>query len=149
MIQPCSILVVKARPTSTEAMTSQRVCPPSIAFHRAAAASTMSMVRMASGLLNRNISAATGVRASAAAARMAATSPAHRRTTRWRVTTATTPARASGARMAHDENPKIRAEISWTQNAAGGLSTVMNEPGSSEPKKNAFQLTVPDFTAAA
>jgi hypothetical protein len=29
------------------------------------------------------------------------------------------------------------------------LSTVMKEPGSSEPKKKAFQLMVPLFTAAA
>ena len=47
------------------------------------------------------------------------------------------------------ENPKTRPESSMTQRAAGGLSTVMKEPGSSEPKKNAFQLSVPLFTAAA
>ena len=47
------------------------------------------------------------------------------------------------------EKPKIRPESSMTHRAAGGLSTVMKEPGSSEPKKNAFQLSVPLFTAAA
>ena len=36
-----------------------------------------------------------------------------------------------------------------TQRDAGGLSTVMNEDWSSDPKKNAFQLSVPLFTAAA
>jgi len=47
------------------------------------------------------------------------------------------------------ENPKIRPEISMTQSDAGGLSTVMKEDRSSEPKKKAFQLSVPLFTAAA
>ena len=47
------------------------------------------------------------------------------------------------------EKPKIRPEISMTQREAGGLSTVMNDDGSSEPKKKAFQLSVPLFTAAA
>ena len=47
------------------------------------------------------------------------------------------------------EKPKILPESSITHSAAGGLSTVMNDPGSSEPKKNAFQLSVPLFTAAA
>ena len=45
------------------------------------------------------------------------------------------------------EEPKIRPESSMTQYAAGGLSTVLKEPGSSEPKKKAFQST-PLFTTA-
>ena len=59
------------------------------------------------------------------------------------------PARASGSSMDQLEKPKIRPESSITHREAGGLSTVMKEPGSSEPKKKAFQLSVPLFTAAA
>ena len=51
--------------------------------------------------------------------------------------------------MLSDEKPKSRPDSSMTHRAAGGLSTVMNEPGSREPKKNAFQLSVPLLTAAA
>ena len=47
------------------------------------------------------------------------------------------------------EKPKRRPERAMSHNAAGGLSTVMNEPGSSDPKKKAFQLTVALLTAAA
>jgi len=36
------------------------------------------------------------------------------------------------------EKPKIRDDSSISHSEAGGLSTVMNEPGSSDPKKNAF-----------
>ena len=46
-------------------------------------------------------------------------------------------------------NPKIRPESSITQSEAGDLSTVMKLDESSEPKKNAFQLFVPAWTAAA
>jgi hypothetical protein len=72
------------------------------------------------------------------------------RRVRWcTIATVATPARASGTSRLHDEYPKSRTEMACTQNAAGGLSTVMNEPGSSDPKKNAFQLTLPLLTAAA
>ena len=45
-------------------------------------------------------------------------------------------------------NPNRRAESSITQRAAGGLSTVMKLAASEEPKKKAFQLFVPAWTAA-
>ena len=60
-----------------------------------------------------------------------------------------TPAAASGSSMLQELKPKRRAERSITHRAAGGLSTVMNEPGSMDPKKNAFQLLDPARTAAA
>ncbi len=63
--------------------------------------------------------------------------------------TVATPARASGSSMLQLENPKIRPDSSMTQSAAGGLSTVMKDPGSNDPKKKAFQLSVPLLTAAA
>ena len=39
--------------------------------------------------------------------------------------------------------PKIRPDSPITQSAAGGLSTVMELPASSDPKNQAFQLLVP------
>jgi hypothetical protein len=47
------------------------------------------------------------------------------------------------------ENPNTRDEISISHNDAGGLSTVMWLAVSSEPNRNAFQLWVPAWTAAA
>ena len=60
-----------------------------------------------------------------------------------------TPSRAWGTRRLHEFRPKIRAEISITHSEAGGLSTVMKFEASEEPKKKAFQLFVPAWTAAA
>jgi hypothetical protein len=51
--------------------------------------------------------------------------------------------------MAKLENPSTRAESPISHNDSGGLSTVMNEPGSSAPKNHAFQLTDPARAAAA
>ena len=91
---------------------------------------------------------ATGVRAKARADRWAAVSPAQR-LTRWcRIRTEATPAAASGSSIDQELKPKSRPDRAWTQMAAGGLSTVMKLPGSIEPKKKAFQLTVADLTAA-
>ena len=42
----------------------------------------------------------------------------------------------------------MRAERSITQSEKGGLSTVMKLDESNDPKKNAFQLLVPAWTAA-
>ena len=49
--------------------------------------------------------------------------------------------------MLHEFTPKMRAEMSMTHSDAGALSTVIEFPASSEPKKNAFQLFVPACTA--
>ncbi len=59
-----------------------------------------------------------------------------------------TPSSAWGTRTLHEFRPKTRADSSMTQSAAGGLSTVMKFDESKEPKKNAFQLLVPAWTAA-
>ncbi len=99
-------------------------------------------------MLNRNINAATGVNAITAAAIKPAPAEAHRRTVAYSTATVATPSRAWGTRMLHDERPKMRADISMTHSAAGGLSTVMKFDESDEPKKNAFQLLVPAWTAA-
>src|SRR5207302_8660585 len=64
---------------------------------------------MASGLLNRNINAATGVRAMTAPARRLAASPNHRFTAAERSPTAATPSMACGRRMLQLLTPNTRA----------------------------------------
>ena len=59
-----------------------------------------------------------------------------------------TPSSACGTRMLHALTPKSRADSSITHSDAGALSTVMKFDASNEPKKNAFQLFVPAWTAA-
>ena len=71
-------------------------------------------------------------------------SPAQRCTRRCRISTEATPAAASGSSIDHELKPKMRPDRACTHRAAGGLSTVMKLPGSIEPKKKAFQLTVAD-----
>src|SRR6202142_532515 len=103
----------------------------------------------ASGLSKRNISTAAGVSASAAPAARPAAELATRRTVLYSNPTAAIPSRACGTSSDQELNPKIRPESSITHSDAGGLSTVIELPASSEPKKNAFQLLVPACTAAA
>ena len=50
--------------------------------------------------------------------------------------------------MLHELTPKTRAESSMIHSETGGLSTVMKLEESNEPKKNAFQLFAPAWTAA-
>ena len=50
--------------------------------------------------------------------------------------------------MLHELTPNSRADSPMTHSEAGGLSTVMKFAASDEPKKNAFQLFVPAWTAA-
>jgi hypothetical protein len=56
---------------------------------------------------------------------------------------------ACGTSRLHELNPKIRALSVMTQSAAGGLSTVIALPESSEPNSHAVQDCVPACTAAA
>ena len=113
------------------------------------AASTIRKVIIASGSLNRNISTATGVSASAAPAMKPAAGPNQRRTVRNSNQTEPTPISACGTSIDQELKPKIRPAISIGHRNAGGLSTVMKLDESNEPKKNAFQLFVPACTAAA
>ena len=103
----------------------------------------------ASGLSNRNISTAAGVSASTAPASSPAAGPAHRRTAPYSRPTEATPINACGTSKLHDENPKSRAEAVITHIAAGGLSTVIALPESSEPNSHALSERVPACTAAA
>ncbi len=109
----------------------------------------MTSTSSASGLLKRNIRVATGVSASTAPAMIAAAGPDQRRTVAYSTPTQATPSRACGTSMLHELKPKRRPDSSITHSEAGVLSTVMKLPESSEPNRNAFQLFVPAWTAAA
>ena len=113
------------------------------------AATTISSVISASGLLKRNISAATGVIASRPPASRPAQCPNQRLTVACSSQTASTPSIACGASIDQELKPNSRPAISIGHSEAGGLSTVMKLAESNEPKKNAFQLFVPACTAAA
>ncbi len=109
----------------------------------------------ASGLLNRNISAATGVVASTAPASSAPPAAtrgpqgaSERRTVACSTATVATPISAWGTRMLQEFTPNIRAARSIGHSASGVLSTVMKFDASEEPKKIAFQLCEPTWTAA-
>src|SRR5258708_2975630 len=144
----CRYLVRKARPTTAAASSSQRVRPVWSDRTTAHADTTSRNVSSASGLLNRNIRTATGVRAITAAAATAATAPADRRTASATSATLATPSSASGSSMLHELNPRIRPDSAISHSDAGGLSTVMKPPASNAPKKNALQPSVPAATAA-
>ena len=60
-----------------------------------------------------------------------------------------TPSAAWGSSRFQEFKPNARADNSITHRDAGVLSTVMKLPTSSDPKKNAFQLLVPAWTAEA
>lgn len=98
---------------------------------------------------NRNISAATGVDASAAPAISPAAGPLQRRTAPYSSPTDATPINACGNSSENEPNPSSRPDSPITHSAAGGLSTVMALPESSDPNSSAFQLCVPACTAAA
>ena len=142
-------MVRNPNPSSTPAITSQRVRPRSIARWTQYADAVISSTSSASGLLNRKISAAAGVSASTAPATRPAPAPNHRRTAANSSSTDATPSSACGASSDHEPNPKIRADSPSTHSDAGVLSTVMKFDESNEPKKNAFHDLVPACTAAA
>ena len=104
---------------------------------------------IASGLLNRNISTATGVAASRAPAASAVRGPDQRRTVRYSSPTAATPMSACGTSIDQELNPKIRPDSAMTHSDAGGLSTVMRPGASRAPNSHAFGDWVPAWTAAA
>src|ERR1700758_4092303 len=133
----------------TAASTSHRVLSRSSARCTAYPAAVISSTSSASGLLNRNMSAAAGVSASTAPAISPAPGPNQRRTAAYSRSTDSTPSTAGGASSDQVPNPKIRAETSSTHSEAGVLSTVMKLDESNEPKKNAFHDRVPAWTAAA
>ncbi len=144
----CSVLVRNPSPKQSPASTSHFVRPSASARRTAAMAHTMSRHNSASGLLKRNISAATGVSASTPPASSPAAAPNRRRTAAYSTPTAATPISTSGTRIAQEPSPKSRTDSAIGHREAGGLSTVMEFAASEEPKKNAFQLSLPACTAA-
>ena len=149
IIQPCSIFVMNARPTSAPHHARCFVRPDSSARTSRWAAPTMSRTSSASGLLTRAIATVTGVSASAVAAAIPATGPNARRTVACSRPTAAIVQSAWGSRRLNDEKPSTRADRPISQSESGGLSTVMKLPGSSEPKNQAVQLSLPARAAAA
>ena len=123
--------------------------PASMARTTPYAAAVIKNTSSASGLLKRNIKAATGVRASSAPAIRPAAGPDQRLTVAYSRATDPTPIRACGSSIEKEEKPKIRADSTISHKEAGGLSTVIALPASSEPKSHAFSDSVPDLTAAA
>src|SRR3954469_17440501 len=163
-IQPWSIFVMNARPTTTPHHSRNLVRPVSIARTTSQAEATISTTSSASGMSTRAIATVIGEIASAAAAASPATGPNTRRTVAYSSATAAIVSSACGSSMLNDENSKARADRPMSQSESGGLSTrmkrtgprrsgglsaVRKRPGSSEPKNIAFQLSLADFTAAA
>ena len=83
---------------------------------------------------------ATGVNANAAPATTPATDPSWRRTAKYSSTTDATPASAWGSRTANGLNPSSRTDRPIAHSDTGGLSVVMNDAASSEPKNHAETL---------
>ena len=96
-------------------------------------AATMQSTSVMSGLLDRLTARITGVRARATPATRPAVRPQARRTAAISKATAPTPQSTDGNSSDQELKPKIRAESAWSQNASGGLSTVIQPPGSSVP----------------
>src|ERR1700677_2268724 len=145
----CISFARNAKPIIVLAARIHRVDPRSTARTRQYAPPTTSITSNASGLLKRNINAATGVTASSSPASNPAPAPNQRLTAAYRSATAAIPSTTDAISMLALEKPKIRPDSAITHSDAGGLSTVMKLDESSEPKKNAFQLLVPAWTAAA
>src|SRR4051812_4646156 len=139
-IQPSSIFVMKARPTTAPHHTRYRVRPVSIARTTRYAETISRRISSASGLLTRPTATITGVTASAAPAIRPATGPKTRRTVALSTATEPTVNSACGSSIAKDDHPNTRADSPIAHSESGGLSTVMNEPGSMAPKNHAFQL---------
>ena len=62
--------------------------------------------------------------------------------------TVATPMSACGTRIDQELRPKIRTAMPITHREAGGLSTVIEAAASDAPKRKAFQLSDPAWTAA-
>ena len=143
-----SDLVRKPKPVNTPASAIHRTEPASTARRVAQTASAMSRVSRASGLLNRNISTATGVRAMTSPPSSPAAGPNHRRTVAYTTATVPTPMSTCGRRMANELSPNSRTDRAMTHSAAGGLSTVMALLASKLPQKKADHESAPAWTAA-
>jgi hypothetical protein len=143
-------LVLKARPTNAPAVTSHRPHRGASSDRSTAhAAATRNGTRNGSGRLSRSTATFTGLTARTRPASVAATGPNRRRTVTHSRATAPAPARALGSSRLQLLTPNRRADNPWIHGATGGLSTLMNPPGSKAAKKKLRQLTVMLRAAAA
>src|SRR5262245_64451388 len=149
IINPSSILARNANPSATPAHASHFGLACCTARTVQYAAAVIRSTITASGLLNRNINAATGVRASTAPASSPARGPLIRATAPYSSATAATAINACGTIMLALLNPTICPDSPITHCETGGWSTVMKLCGSSEPNNNASQFFEPACAAAA
>ncbi len=148
-ISPSSILARNAKPSATPAHASHFALPCCNARTVQYAAAVISSTMTASGLLNRNINAATGVNASTAPASNPVRGPLTRATAPYSSATAATAISACGISMLALLKPNICPDSPIAHCETGGLSTVMKLCGSSEPNNNASQFVEPACAAAA
>src|SRR6195256_3374986 len=148
-INPSSILARNAKPIATPAHASHLGLACCNARTVQYAAAVISSTITASGLLNRNINAATGVNASTAPASSPVRGPLMRATAPYSKATAATAINACGIIMLALLKPNICPDSPITHCETGGLSTVMKLCGSSEPNNNASQSFEPASAAAA
>ena len=99
-------------------------------------------------MLWRATATVTGVTANASPPTNPATRPNRRATRSYTSPTAATPISASGTRMLSGWKPNTRADSAWTQNASGGLSTVISPVLSSDANRKSCQLVLIERTAA-
>ena len=144
----CSCFVRNPKPMSAPVATIHLRRPSSIARNVVYAASVMRSTSSASGLLNLNMSAATGVVAITAPAIRPAAAESLRRTAAYTTATVATPISAWGTRMLQELRPNARTDRPMIQSDAGGLSTVIELAASNDPKNHAFQLCDPACAAA-
>lgn len=145
----CNCLARNPNPINPPVSSNQRQRPSATARVIAHAAPIIRNTSSASGLLNRNISTATGVTARAVPAINPAAGPNDLRTVAHNSATLATPSRTCGTSMLQLLSPNSRTESSITHSEAGGLSTVIELAASEEPKKNASHDCEPACIAAA
>ena len=95
-------------------------------------------------MLWRAIATVIGVSANASPATAPANRPNIRRVMSYTSPTAATPISASGTRMLSELKPNTRTDSACTQNASGGLSTVISPVLSSEANRKSCQLVLID-----
>src|ERR1700722_19578921 len=144
----CNCFVRKPNPTIAPAHSTHRNLPDWMPRTVKYTARLISNTNRASGLLNRNINAATGVSARTPPASSAVLPENARRTVKYTNATVATPIRASGSRMLNELSPNRRTETSINHKLIGGLSTVIEFAESDDPKKNASQFDEPACAAA-
>ena len=144
-----NILVLNARPMRMPATVSQRI-QRGLSNERitAHAAPRRNRSIHGSGRLRRLTATLIGDTANTKPAIVAATTPNRRRTMHHKTATAAVPAKADGRIRLHVETPNSRTDTAVIHSGTGGLSTLMNPPGSNAAKNQLCQLSDIDRAAA-